>query len=127
MSWQAYVDSSLVGTHKIDKAAITSRAGDSTWASSTGFTLSPTEMKALAAGFDNADGIQGNGVHVHGVKYLTLRADDRSIYAKQGKEGIVCVRTKQAILLGHYDENTQPGEATKVVEALADYLLGVGF
>lgn len=45
----------------------------------------------------------------------------------QGKEGICCVKTKQAILVAHYPETVQPGEAAKVAEALADYLIGVGY
>jgi profilin len=45
----------------------------------------------------------------------------------QNKEGIVCVKTKQAILVAHYPETVQPGEAAKIVEALADYLIGVGY
>jgi hypothetical protein len=37
------------------------------------------------------------------------------------------VKTKQAILIGVYDEPVQPGEATKVVEGLADYLISVNY
>lgn len=37
------------------------------------------------------------------------------------------VKTKQAILVAVYEEPTQPGEATKVVESLADYLIGVNY
>ena len=36
----AYIDSSLVGTGTVDKAAIYSKAGDSTWAISRGFQVS---------------------------------------------------------------------------------------
>ncbi|KAK7747764.1 profilin, required for normal timing of actin polymerization in response to thermal stress [Diatrype stigma] len=39
MSWQAYVDSSLVGSGHIDKAAIISAAGDSVWAATSGFSV----------------------------------------------------------------------------------------
>ena len=45
----------------------------------------------------------------------------------QGKEGIMCVKTQQAILIAHYPETVQPGNATTVVEKLADYLIGVGY
>lgn len=48
-----------------------------------------------------------------------------SIY--QGKEGIISVKTKQAILVAHYPDTIQPGEAAKTVEQLADYLLSVGY
>ncbi|CCG84164.1 protein of unknown function [Taphrina deformans PYCC 5710] len=127
MSWQAYIDSSLLGTGKIDKAGIYSRAGDSTWANSAGFTLSAPELKAISAGFDNAGSIQASGLKVMGEKYLTIRAEDRSIYGKKGNKGLICVRTKQAIIIGHYPETTQPGEAAKIVEGLGDYLISAQY
>jgi profilin len=40
---------------------------------------------------------------------------------------VICVKTKQAVLIGVYDEDTQPGEATKIVEQLGDYLISVNF
>lgn len=39
----------------------------------------------------------------------------------------MCVKTKQAVLVAMYDEPTQFGEATKVVESLADYLISVNY
>ena len=45
----------------------------------------------------------------------------------QGKEGVMCVKTQQAILVAHYPENVFPGNATAAVEKLADYLIGVGY
>lgn len=102
--------------------------------------------------------LAAHGFHIGGVKYITIKSDDRSVYGKkvrsplvqllvfgfgvalfpdgnnslmhlmaQGKEGIVCVKTKQAILIAHYPESTQPGEAAKITEQLADYLIGVGY
>ncbi|KAJ3109209.1 profilin, required for normal timing of actin polymerization in response to thermal stress [Phlyctochytrium planicorne] len=89
--------------------------------------VSATEAQALAKAFSDASGIRAGGLHIGGVKYFTLRADDRSIYGKKDAGGVVCVKTKQAILIGIYGENAQPGEATKIVEVLADYLIGVGY
>lgn len=127
MSWQAYVDSSLIGTGKIDRAAIFSAAGDSVWAASAGFKVEPKEIQDLIAGFTKADGLNASGLHIAKEKYIVIKADDRSIYGKKGKEGLCCVKTKQAVLVAHYPEVVQPGEAAKVVEALADYLIGVGY
>jgi profilin len=45
----------------------------------------------------------------------------------QGKEGIVCVKTAQAIIVAHYPDTVQPSEATVAVEKLGDYLVGVGY
>ena len=45
----------------------------------------------------------------------------------QGKEGVVIVKTQLAILVAHYPEGVQPGQATTTVEQLGDYLIGVGY
>lgn len=81
-----YVDTSLVGTGDVDKAAIFSKAGDSKWAASPGFDIQPAELKALVKGYDNAAELQSNGLHIAKDRYVLLKADDRSIYGKK-----VCV------------------------------------
>ncbi|CCH46842.1 putative profilin [Wickerhamomyces ciferrii] len=126
MSWQAYTDN-LVASGKIDKAALYSRAGDSVWAQSNNFTFADQEIKSLAAGYDDPSGLQAGGLHLQGQKYFVIRADDRSIYGKHEAEGVVTVRTKQTILVAHYPAGVQAGEATTIVEKLADYLISVNF
>lgn len=42
-------------------------------------------------------------------------------------DGLACVKTNQAVLVCHYASPIIPGQATKVVEGLADYLIGQGF
>lgn len=42
-------------------------------------------------------------------------------------DGVVLVKTNQAVLVGQYSSPILPGEATKVVEQLGDYLIGVGY
>ncbi|KAL1636756.1 putative profilin ii [Diplodia seriata] len=133
MSWQAYVDTSLVGTGNVDKAAIFNSEGNSVWAASAGFTVAPNEMAEIVTAYKDkgdANGIkavQSSGLHVAGDKYIVLKADERSLYGKKGKEGLVIVKTTQAILVTHYPETVQPGAAANTVEQLADYLIGVGY
>ncbi|KAK8080643.1 hypothetical protein PG997_008461 [Apiospora hydei] len=157
MSWQAYVDDSLVKSGHIDKAAIISVAGDSVWATSAGFTvrhppfypeytspvfafipnnidhipLKPDEMKNIANVVTGAAGAVdkalAEGIHVGGERYVVFRAEDRSMYGRQGRTGILAVKTTQAILVGHYGEGVQAGNAAQTVEALADYLIKVGY
>jgi len=130
MSWQAYVDQSLVGTGDVDKAAIFNSEGNSVWASTAGWQVSPQEMQAVVAAYkDTADPkkVWATGLHIAGQKYVTLKADDRSLYGKKGKEGVVIVKTKQAILITHYPETVQPGVAAATVEKLGDYLTSVGY
>ncbi|KAJ8330391.1 hypothetical protein BDV3_003121 [Batrachochytrium dendrobatidis] len=126
MSWQAYVDTNLVGTGKIARAAIHGLDG-SLWATSKGFCVSPAEVVTISKAFGDASGIRASGIMINGAKYFALRADDRSIYGKKDKSGVVLVKTKQAILIAIYDDPVQPGEANKVVEGLGDYLISVNY
>lgn len=47
MSWQAYVDTNLIGSGKVHKAAIHGHDG-SCWATSSGFSVSETSALSLA-------------------------------------------------------------------------------
>ncbi|TFY81802.1 hypothetical protein EWM64_g2209 [Hericium alpestre] len=126
MSWQAYVDSNLLGTGKISKAAILGQAGG-VWAASPGYTLSADEQKAAVNAFSNPGAIQASGVRLAGRKFFVLQANERSIYGKQQADGVVLVKTKQAVLVAEYVAPTQAPEATLIVEGLADYLINVGY
>jgi len=133
MSWQQYVDTSLVATGNLDKAAIFNSEGNSVWATSAGFQVSPAEMQEIVNAYkDKGDAngvkqVQSNGLHIAGERYVVLKADDRSLYGKKGREGIVIVKTTQALLVTHYPESVQPGSAANTVEQLADYLIKVGY
>ncbi|KAL2267577.1 hypothetical protein VTJ83DRAFT_4854 [Remersonia thermophila] len=135
MSWQAYVDSSLLGTGHIDKAAIVSGDGDSTWAASPGFTLSADELSNIVAILKDinnpesraVENARTDGIHVAGERYVAFRIEDQHIYGRKGKTGVCIVKTKQSIIIGHYDENIQAASATATVEALADYLIKAGY
>ncbi|KAK1759396.1 profilin [Echria macrotheca] len=133
MSWQAYVDNSLVGSGHLDKGAIISAAGDSIWSASPDFDIKPAEMKNIVEILKNngsgpaVDKAFGEGVHVGGERYVAFNIADRHIYCRQGRQGLVIVQTKQAILVGHYGESQIAGNATQTVEALADYLIKSGY
>ncbi|KAM5368675.1 hypothetical protein ACJZ2D_009447 [Fusarium nematophilum] len=122
---------SLVGTGHIDKGAIISLAGDSVWATSTGFELKPEEMKAISSivGGDAAakDKAFAEGLFIGGTRYVMARAEDRSIYARSGRLGVAIAKTKQAIIVGHHPESGVAGNANSTVEGLADYLIKLGY
>ncbi|KAL2046675.1 hypothetical protein ABVK25_011647 [Lepraria finkii] len=129
MSWQAYIDTSLVGSGDVDKAAIFNVEGTSVWASSPDFKVEPAEVQDVLASYKQTEPkkIFETGFKIAGDKYFTLKADDRSVYGKKGREGMIIVKTKQALLLAHYPETVQPGSASLTVEKLGDYLIGVGY
>jgi len=130
MSWQEYVDTSLISTGAVDKAAIYSVAGDSRWAGSAGFEPSGAELATIVSSYKDPDTdkkIFGTGFHIGGEKYLTIRAEDRSLYGKKGKTGIIIVKTVQALLIAHYPDTVTDQQAATVVEKLADYLIGLNY
>ncbi|KAL9635359.1 MAG: hypothetical protein Q9204_002654 [Flavoplaca sp. TL-2023a] len=93
-------------------------------------TVAPAEIQAVVASFadkEDVKKVQSEGFHVASEKFITLKSDDRSLYGKKGKEGVVIVKTKQAILVAHYPESVQPGSAATTVEQLGDYLIKVGY
>ncbi|KDE02766.1 profilin [Microbotryum lychnidis-dioicae p1A1 Lamole] len=126
MSWQVYCDSNLIGTGKITRCAILGQQGG-VWASSTGYELTSDEQANIVKAFSDPSSAQANGIRAAGNKFFTLAANDRSIYGKKAADGIILVKTNQAVLVAEYSHPTLPGEATKIVEELADYLIGVGF
>ena len=78
----AYVDTNLIGTGKISRAAILGQQGG-VWASSAGYSLSPEEQTALTKVHNDSSGVQAHGVKAAGQKFLCIRADDRSVYGKK--------------------------------------------
>ena len=125
MSWQAYVDSNLVGAGFTAAAIFGVEGGQ--WATSAGFTVSAAEAATLTAGYKDPSKLRADGLTIAGVKYFVLRADDRSIYGKKGTGGIITVKTGRAVIIAVYGDSLQPGQAANVAEKLADYLIDAGY
>jgi len=135
MSWQTYVDTNLVGSGHITHAALLGFDG-SVWARSAGFpdlsaVIPGTSLKESAAlvkdNFEKAANPQSRGVWAGKLKYMCVMATPTSVYGKGNKGGIVTAKTGKCVVVGIYVEPQQTGNATKVVEELADYLKGVGY
>jgi len=126
MSWQAYVDNNLVGTKMISKGAIYGLDGGK-WAATPGLNITQPEALKFIAAFKDPTAIRTSGVFLGNIKYFAQKCDDRSIYGKQGANGVVLVKTVQCVLVGIYDDKIQPGQAATTVERLADYLIEQGY
>ncbi|KAG9219951.1 hypothetical protein CCMSSC00406_0006864 [Pleurotus cornucopiae] len=126
MSWQAYVDTNLVGTGKVSQAAILGQQGG-VWAISSGLQISPEEQAAIVAAHKEVDHVLAHGIRIAGVKYFVISAVDRTVIGKKGDAGVFLVQTKQAILVAIYTAPTQAGETSSVVLGLSDYLISVGY
>jgi profilin len=125
MSWQAYVDN-LVATGGCKKAALLGHDG-SVWAKSADLTISAAEAQKLAQGFRDPSSVQSTGIHFGGQKHQVIKADDQSIYGKLGTGGFSAAKSHQTIVLGFYDDKIQPGNNSKEVEKIADYLRESGY
>ena len=126
MSWQAYVDTNLVGSGKVSKAAILGQKGG-VWATSAGYDIPANEQKAIINMFQDPSQAAAAGVKILGNKFFVIHANERSIYGKKQADGVIIVKTKQAVLVTEYQAPLQAGESTPTVEGLADYLISVGY
>ncbi|KJE90176.1 hypothetical protein CAOG_01521 [Capsaspora owczarzaki ATCC 30864] len=126
MSWQAYVDTNLLGTKLVSKAAIHGLDGNP-WATSAGFKVDKAEAAALVAaiGKKEPSDLYASGIKLGGQKFTFLRHEqNRSVYGRKGADSGCCVvKTKQAIVIGVFEGGIQPGQCNSVVERLADYLI----
>ncbi|OOO10981.1 Profilin protein [Aspergillus oryzae] len=92
-------------------------------AKSSGFSISAEELQGLAAAFAQSNVAMANGIKVGGEKFVAIKADDRSLYGKKGKEGIIVVKTPSCVLVAHHGENVQTTNASAAVEKIADYII----
>ncbi|KIK45745.1 hypothetical protein CY34DRAFT_494267 [Suillus luteus UH-Slu-Lm8-n1] len=128
MSWQAYVDTNLVGTGRVAQAAILGKAGG-VWAKSPEIAISPEEQKAITTAFTNKAAVQASGFRVANQKYFFLSSDtygdDPSLIVVHGKkqgDGAVLAQTRQAILVVTYKFPQTAQDAGMVVTTLGSYL-----
>ncbi|MEU6719595.1 profilin [Nonomuraea sp. NPDC046802] len=124
--WQRYVDHNLIGSGKVNRAAIVGLDGE-TLAASEGYTLSPEEQRSLIDGFKDLSRVQASGLKLAGQKFFVIETiPDRSIYLKKQADGATVVKTKRCIIIAEYDAPVQGPESTPIVESLADDLISAG-
>ncbi|EDO40921.1 predicted protein [Nematostella vectensis] len=128
MSWQQFVDESLLGTSQVAKASIHGLNGER-YASSSGFVVLPSEAQVLIAAITkDPSPTYYKGVCLNRTKYFVIRVDPgHSLYCRKGNEGAVAVLTSQCLLIGAYSEGMTPGCCSAVTEKLADYFRVNGF
>lgn len=129
MSWQDYIDGSLVASGNVAYGAILGLDG-SVWARSDQlYRITLDEIKALVNAFtdDGLNNLRSNGCFLAGEKYMVIRGDHRSIYIKRGQGGAAAVQTSKCVVLGVYTDGMVVGQCNSAVERLADYLIESGF
>jgi len=130
MSWQAYIDTSLVGTGNIDKAIICDATDKTVWAASPGFSIPASELQVIIDSFTDKSPTKKvieEGVKINGEKYMTIESTEDSLKAKKGKEGLIVLKTQKALLIGHHPADVQTTNAYSSVAELQTYLTKVGY
>lgn len=128
MSWQNFVDESLLGTSQVAKASIHGLDGKR-YASSAGFVVLPSEAQAIISGITkDPSPFFLKGIAINRTKYVFVRTDPgRALYCRKGNEGAVAVKTNKCLLIGGYSEGMQAGCCSSVMEKLADYFIANGY
>lgn len=122
--WQNYVDVDLMNNGSFSKAAIIGVQGG-TWAASPNFHCSLEESKKLSNGFQAPD--QVISILLEGVEYKKVQANQRSIYGVKNADFCICVKTKQAVIVGICNSLEQQPNAVSAIESFADYLIGINY
>ncbi len=99
MSWQAYVDTNLLGSGSVTAAGIYDLQGNP-WAYSAGFAAQIAEVAAVSGHMHTGDpsGLAGTGVVVAGVKYMYVQGSGDEVYGKKGNEGVAFCKCAHARL-----------------------------
>ena len=130
MSWQAYVDSFLVGAGKGHGGCIIGLQGG-VWAASANCTPTPQESVTIGTTVaSNISGLQASGVTINGQKFMITRvdADEGTAMGKKGAEGISIYRTNQAVIIGYFaDASVSAGQNSDATFKCAKYLMDAGY
>jgi len=100
------------------------------WAKSGNFAVTPEELKALVAKFNDVGQLAASGITIAGTKYMYLSSREGQVKVVRGKKdrnGIHCIQTTQTYIVCTYGEPVVPEQAALVTEKLGDYLVGVGY
>ncbi|KAF2761899.1 Profilin/allergen [Pseudovirgaria hyperparasitica] len=130
----AYVDSSLLGSGLVDNAIVFSRTENyGILAASPGYLVTQDELAEIRRIFADAgtgpsiQRARNDGFRVAGTTYKAVKGDSRSLYGRQGRQGIMVVNTNTAIFFVHYPESSSHSETANLIEQLCDYLISVGY
>uniref|UniRef100_A0A6S9RSZ3 Profilin n=1 Tax=Chrysotila carterae TaxID=13221 RepID=A0A6S9RSZ3_CHRCT len=104
MSWQAYVDTNLLGSGACTQAGIYDLAGNP-WAYSAGFAAQVAEVAAISAHMaSDATALAGTGLIIAGEKYMFVRGDADCVVGKKGASGVIIYRCNTCCLVATHGE-----------------------
>jgi profilin len=142
MSWQQYIDESLIGSGHMHSACIVGLADGSYWAYGGTFIPQPDEVNQILSILKEPTKLQVSGVTIAGQKFLGLRGDNTHFIFKKGGAGGCVYVSKQTAVIGIYgdpsgenvmmnkDPNAvavNPADCNQTVERIANYLTSMEY
>jgi hypothetical protein len=84
--------------------------------------MNKSDVETLIDSFANTNVTRDRGIYFDQTSYSCVRSDDKSIYAKDDKKGIILVQTGKYVLFGAYKENMYPSVCIEALEKLGKLL-----
>ncbi|CAH8377168.1 unnamed protein product [Eruca vesicaria subsp. sativa] len=132
MSWQSYVDDTLMSDlgngRCLTAAAILDFSGDVLAQSANFPQLKPEEIDSINKGFAEPETLAETGLFINEEKYMVTPEEAGDvIQAKKGAGGVTIKKTVTALIFGIYEEPVTPRQCTIIVENLGNYLADSGY
>lgn len=110
--------SDIVGTKRFGEAAILSMDG-LTYGSTHGFRVKKKEFLLLHRSFLDPASMFEQGLPVNGRKYVGISANPKTLHAKSGPSGVICVRSRNCVLVATYYPPTSAPQALITLEEIS--------
>lgn len=112
MSWQTYIDDSLIGSGFMHSAAIVGLTDGSYWAYGGTYIPQPAEVAHIQKCLKDPALVQSSGISIYGIKFFGLRSgadgDTSYIFFKKGGAGGCVYTTKQTFIVAVYGNPAEP-------------------
>ncbi|XP_075450965.1 profilin-4 [Ascaphus truei] len=119
---QTFLYDCLIRTQHVESASLIKIKQGIVFTSPPRFHMQLPLPEVIIDAFENTPVIRRDGLHFRGKNYKCVRADENSIYAKCGEEGVVLVKTQRYILLATYREGMYPSVCVEAAEKLGSFL-----
>jgi profilin len=127
-TWKEYVNNVLLESGYVSRAAILGNDGKS-WATSTGFYISPAELREIIPAFVDSSKIRNDGICLNNKKYTCTRVDSTIMVGREISSGWGCVlyKCKTCFIVGVYEDGAHPGGCYNMIIKVGDYLKDQGY
>jgi profilin len=128
VNWQEFIDTQLLSTGCVSKAAIFSAQGQR-WAASRGFEVTPQEAQFISNVFWDPSELHkgGNRLRLSQKIYYAIKTNGDFLLGRTGSHGCAVSRSRRCTVIGTYEDGAHAVGCMNVVTRVADYLRNENF